>query len=292
MNEKVSAWIYSIEPWLLTHGLKILFIIIGSIIINKILKKFIEKTVRIMVQPEENSYDDSEKKREDTLISIFSASSVIAIFSIAGLMILQEIGMQIGPLLAGAGIIGLAFGFGGQYLIRDVITGLFIILENQYRIGDVIKFENIGGTVEKITLRMTTLRDLDGVVHYIPHGEVKQVSNLSKQFARVNLNIGVAYDTDLNQAIKVINVTGNTMYSEEFWKTSLLSPIQFLRVDNLGDSSISLKVLGETISGKQWEIAGEFRKRIKEAFDKEGIVIPFPQRVVHHINSDVNKKVE
>lgn len=286
MNEKATTLISSIQPWLLTHGIKILFIIIGSIIINKVLNKFIEKTVRIMVQPELNSHDDSEVKRENTLISIFSATAFITIFSVASLMVLQEVGMEIGPLLAGAGIIGLAFGFGGQYLIRDVITGLFIILENQYRIGDVVKFDTLGGTVERITLRMTTLRDLDGVVHHIPHGEIKQVSNLSKQFARINLNIGVAYKTNLDHAIRIINETGNQMFNEEFWKEALITAPQFLRVDDLGDSSITLKVLGETIPSRKWEITGEFRKRIKEAFDREGIEIPFPQRVIHHINAE------
>ena len=245
-----------------------------------------------MVKPEENSHDDSEIKRENTLISIFSATVFVTIFSVVVLMVLQEVGMQIGPLLAGAGIIGLAFGFGGQYLIRDIITGLFIILENQYRIGDIVKFETIGGTVERITLRMTTLRDLDGVVHYIPHGEIKQVSNLSKQFGRVNLNIGVAYNTNLDHAIRVINETGNQMFNEEFWQEALISAPQFLRVDNLGDSSISLKVLGDTIPSRKWEVAGEFRKRIKEAFDKEGIEIPFPQTVVHHKNTEKEIKNE
>jgi small conductance mechanosensitive channel len=292
MNKSLSLWTSTIEPWLLNHGIKIIFIIIGAFIIHKLLNKFIEKTVRLVIQPDENSNDDNETKREKTLLSIFTATSLIIIFSISSLMILQELGMEIGPLLAGAGIIGLAFGFGGQYLIRDVITGLFIILENQYRIGDIVKFDTLGGTVERITLRMTTLRDLDGVVHYIPHGEIKQVSNLSKQFARVNINIGVAYTTNLDHAIRIINETGNQMFTEEFWKEALITPIQFLRVDDLGDSSIALKVIGETIPSRKWEVAGEFRKRIKQTFDKEGIEIPFPQQVIHHVNVETENKKE
>jgi len=285
MQKFLSIWSSSLEPWLINHGFKIIIIVIGFYLINKVIHKFIEKTVRLLVLPDPNSNDEGEKKREDTLISIFSATLFIALLSITSLMILQEIGMEIGPLLAGAGIIGLAFGFGGQYLIRDIITGLFIIIENQYRIGDIVKFDSLGGTVERITLRMTTLRDLDGVVHYVPHGEIKQVSNLSKQFARINLNIGVAYNTNLDHAIAIINKIGNQMFDEPFWKEALISPPQFLRVDDLGDSSIALKVLGETIPNRKWEVAGEFRKRIKEAFDKEGIEIPFPQVVVHHMNT-------
>ncbi|TDD97451.1 mechanosensitive ion channel family protein [Flavobacterium cellulosilyticum] len=282
MQKQLSFWTTTLEPWILTHGLRIILIIIGFYLINKVIHKFIEKTVRLLVLPDLNSNDESEKKRENTLISIFSATFFIALLSISSLMVLQEIGMEIGPLLAGAGIIGLAFGFGGQYLIRDIITGLFIIIENQYRIGDVVKFDSLGGTVERITLRMTTLRDLDGVVHHIPHGEVKQVSNWSKQFARINLNIGVAYNTNLDHAIAIINTTGNQMFEDPFWKLALITPPQFLRVNDLGDSAISLKVLGETIPNRQWEVTGEFRKRIKEAFDKEGIEIPFPQVVMHH----------
>lgn len=196
-------------------------------------------------------------------------------------MILQEAGILVAPILAAAGIIGLAFGFGGQYLIRDIISGLFIILENQYRIGDVVKFDTVWWLVEEITLRMTTLRDLDGTVHHIPHGEIKTVSNLSKYFARVNLDIGVSYDTNLEQVIEIINRTGIELFEDPQWKDSIIKPPQFLRVNDFADSAVILKILGETKPLKQWEIAWELRKRIKIAFDKEGIEIPFPQRVIH-----------
>jgi small conductance mechanosensitive channel len=197
-------------------------------------------------------------------------------------MILQETGIQIAPILAGAGIVGLAFGFGGQYLIRDLISGLFIILENQYRIGDVVNINSTGGLVEDISLRMTTLRDLDGTVHHIPHGEIKMVSNLSKNFARLNVDIGISYDSDLEKVIEVINTTGTEIAEDPAFKDSIISPPKFLRIKEFADSAIIVKVLGDTKPLKQWEISGEFRKRIKVAFDKEGIEIPFPQRVIHH----------
>jgi small-conductance mechanosensitive channel len=196
-------------------------------------------------------------------------------------MILQEAGIKIGPILAGAGIVGLAFGFGGQYLIKDIITGLFIILENQYRIGDVINVDTIGGLVEDISLRKTILRDLDGTVHHIPHGEIKTVSNLSKGYARVNLDIGVSYSSDLEHVIKVINRTGKELAEDPLFKDLIIKPPQFLRVDDFADSAVIVKILGDTNPLKQWEVTGELRKRIKIAFDKEGIEIPFPQRVIH-----------
>lgn len=199
----------------------------------------------------------------------------------AVLMVLEEFGVMIGPILAAAGIVGLAFGFGGQYLIRDIISGFFIILENQYRIGDVVSFDTVKGLVEDISLRKTTLRDMDGVVHHVPHGEIKIVSNLSKDFSRVNLDLGVSYSSSLEHVISVVNRTGMELAEDPQWKEFIIKPVQFLRVNDFADSAVIIKVLGETQILKQWEIAGEFRKRIKIAFDKEGIEIPFPQRVIH-----------
>jgi small conductance mechanosensitive channel len=272
-------------PWLLTNGLKVIFIIIGSIILNKVITTFIEKAVRIAVRPDGISSKDAEEKRENTLIQIFTTTSKIALLTITGLMVLQEFGVEIAPILAAAGIVGLAFGFGGQYLIRDVISGLFIILENQYRIGDVVNFDNAGGTVEEISLRKTTLRDLDGTVHHIPHGEIKKVSNFSKDFSRINLNIGVGYGSDLEQVIEVINQVGTELATDPLWANYIILSPQFLRVNDFADSSIILKILGETLPSKQWEVTGELRKRLKVAFDKEGIEIPFPQVVVHRPNN-------
>ena len=268
-------------PWLLTNGLKIIFIIIGAIILNKVITSFIEKAVRIAVRPDGISSQEAEEKRENTLIQIFNTTARIGIIIIASLMVLEEFGVEIAPILAAAGIVGLAFGFGGQYLIRDIISGLFIILENQYRVGDVVSFDNASGTVQEISLRKTTLRDLDGTVHHIPHGEIKKVSNLSKDFSRINLDMGVSYNTNLEHVINVINAVGTTLANDPEWKQSILLAPQFLRVNDFADSAIMLKILGETLPSRQWEVTGELRKRLKVAFDKEGIEIPFPQIVLH-----------
>lgn len=283
MEDRIINWSALIIPWLLTHGLKILFIIIATYVLNRFLKRFIDKIVRVAVVSNKHQSRDAEHKREDTLINIFTWTCRIVLLFVAALMVLQEFGIPIAPILAGAGIVGLAVGFGGQYLIRDIISGFFIILENQYRLGDVVTIDETGGLVEDISLRMTTLRDLDGTVHHIPHGEIKKVSNLSKDFARVNLNIGIAYNSNLDRVIKIVNSVGDELSEDPYWKELIIKSPQFLRVDDFADSSIVLKILGETQPLKQWEVTGELRKRIKIVFDKEGIEIPFPQRVIHQV---------
>lgn len=281
IEAQFDDWSSKLIPWFLHHGLKIILIIFLAYLANKLLQKLIYKAVRMAVATDPSSSSDAEKKREDTLISIFSATLRIVFIIIVSMMALQEVGVEIGPLLAGAGIVGLALGFGGQYLIRDLISGLFIILENQYRIGDVVSFDNTGGLVEEITLRMTTIRDQDGTVHHIPHGEIKKVSNLSKNFSRVNLNIGISYDSDLEKVIALINEIGAEMAKDELWKDTIIKAPQFLRVNDLGESSIIIKILGETTPLHQWEVTGELRKRILITFRQKGIEIPFPQTVVH-----------
>lgn len=242
---------------------------------------FIERSVRRLIVSRQGVSKEAERKREDTLIRIISTAVAILVWIVAVLIIVEEAGYAIGPILAAAGVAGLALGFGGQYLIRDLISGLFIVLENQYRIGDVVSISGASGVVEDITLRMTTLRDLDGVVHHIPHGDVSKVSNMTKQFARINLDIGVAYNSDLEKVIEVINKVGLDLAEDEQWKDVIIKPPQFLRVDDFADSAVVIKILGDTQPLHQWEVAGELRKRIKIAFDTAGIEIPFPQRVIH-----------
>lgn len=285
MQETFKKWSEAIVPWLLEHGIKIALIAVLAWLLNRILSRIIIRTVRVAVVSDHHLSAEGEKKRENTLIRIFNGAVRIVIIIVAIMMILQEIAFEIGPLIAGAGIAGLALGFGGQYLIRDIISGMFIILENQYRIGDVININGTGGLVEDINLRKTTLRDLDGIVHHIPHGEIKIVSNLSKNFARVNLDMGISYNTNLEHVINVINRTGKELAEDPKFKDMIISPPQFLRVNDFADSAVVLKILGDTMPLKQWEVTGELRKRLKIAFDREGIEIPFPQRVIHQIKS-------
>lgn len=277
----MEALIESITPWFLEHGIYVLGTIIIAYVFFKFGEIFIEKIVRRVIVRNHNHDPASEGRREDTLIAIFSTTLKILIFVVAGLMVLQGIGFEIGPLLAAAGIAGVALGFGGQYLIRDLISGMFIIMENQYRIGDVIKIGTTAGVVEDITLRMSTLRDLDGTVHHIPHGEITQVSNLTKTFARVNLDIGVSYNANIEHVTEVVNRVGQELADDPEWKDKIIDTPKFIRVSDFADSAVMIKILGDTKPLEQWDVAGEFRKRLKIAFDNEGIEIPFPQRVIH-----------
>src|SRR3989338_1275512 len=271
----------NILSWFFDHGLKILLILVGTFVVHKFSFILIDKGIRKAVTTDRFISIEAEKKRQETLITVFHQAIVIIVWLLAVLMILSEIGINTAPLIAGAGIIGLAFGFGGQYLIKDLISGFFIILENQYRVGDVACFGDTCGLVEKVTLPTTILLDLDGVVHHVPNGEIKTASNLSKYFARVNLNIGVSYNSDLEKVIKVVNNVGKELAKDKNWKEMIIKAPQFLRVDDFADSAIVIKILGETKPLKQWDVSGELRKRLKIAFDKNGIEIPFPQRVIH-----------
>ncbi|MCX5998033.1 MAG: mechanosensitive ion channel family protein, partial [Chloroflexi bacterium] len=199
--------------------------------------------------------------------------------------LLSNVGIDIAPVLAGMGVIGVAIGFGAQSLVKDTISGLFILIENQYRVGDVVKIADKSGTVEEITLRRTVLRDFDGTVHSVPNGEIRVASNMTKEWSRVNMNIGVSYDTDLNLAITVINRVGKELAEDPQWATAILTPPRALRVDNLGDSAIEIKILGDTKPSRQWEVMGELRLRLKKAFDLEGIEIPLPHTKVYFGNS-------
>ncbi len=189
MQLHFEKWLESILPWFLNHGIKIFLILAGAYLLNLFIYKLIEKSIRLMVRPNDYTSKEAEIKREDTLIHIFSITIKTILFILAVMMSLQEMGVMIGPMLAAAGIVGIAFGFGGQYLIRDIITGLFIIIENQYRIGDLVTFDTVSGVVEEISLRKTTLRDVDGTVHHVPHGEIKKVSNMTKDYSIVNVEV-------------------------------------------------------------------------------------------------------
>ena len=205
---------------------------------------------------------------------------VVAIF-----MIVSELGMNIAPALAGLGVAGIAVGFGAQSLVKDLFNGVLILLENHYGVGDYVHIAGIDGLVEDVTLRRTVLRDLDGTVHSIPNGEISVASNYTKEWSRANLNISVGYGEDLDRVIRVINRVGNEMAEDPDWAPRILKAPQALRVDNLGDSGIDIKIVGETKPLAQWAVMGELRLRLKKVFDKEGIEIPWPHTKIFFGNA-------
>jgi len=228
------------------------------------------------------------KKRTDTLSSILVKIAGIIILVIAIIMILPEFGVDITALIAAVGVGGLAIAFAAQNLVRDYITGFLIILEDQYRVGDVVSIAGVAGGVEEIGLRRTLLRDLDGNVHSIPNGKVELSTNMTKKFSRVNMDISVGYGEKLERVMEILNVICNEMAEDAKWKPDLITAPKVVRVNKLGDSGIDIKVMGDTKPARQWDVMGELRLRIKNTFDAEGIEIPWPHTKVYFGNNPAN----
>jgi small conductance mechanosensitive channel len=270
-----------VREWLLDHGLTIggifLFALVLLVLLNTIVPRAIRATTerRLAGKP-----DEEIRQRQDTLTHVFTRTGSLAVLLLAFVTALPEFGINIGPLLAGVGIAGIALGFGAQNLVKDFLAGLFILIDNQYGKGDVVRIAGTTGLVEDVGLRRTVLRDLDGVVHYVPNGQIEVASNFTQEYSRVNLNVAVSYQEDLDRVIDVLNRVGEEMARDPDWGPLLLRPPRVLRVDNLGESGIELKIVGDTQPIKQWDVMGELRKRIKRAFDAEGIEMPFPHRVM------------
>lgn len=222
--------------------------------------------------------DAGTAKRRNTLVALFSKVLAVVLGLLAILMILRELRFEIVPILASAGILGLAISFGAQNLVRDVLTGTFIIAEDQFGIGDVIKVGDIAGAVEDINIRTTKLRDVTGTVHIIPNGDITRVSVMTKDWSRFVMDVDVAYDTDLSHAIQ-ITLDTLVKYHESHPDVVLEKP-DVLGVENLGDSGITIRALIKTAPAKQWQTGRELRKLVKEAYDDAGIEIPFPQRTI------------
>lgn len=278
------SWV-TVVNWLLEHGTRILIVLVLWVGVWFALKKSLPPLIRRTMSRAKGESKAEVKKRTDTLLAVFLGASKIFLAVLAIIMVLSELDVPIAPVLASFGIAGIAVGFGAQYLIRDLIAGIFIIMENQYRVGDVARIAGIAGLVQEVNLRKTVLRDLDGIVHHVPNGEIKVASNFTREFSRVNLNISVAYDVDLDHAISVINRVGQELAADEHWGKLIISAPQVLRVDKLGDSGIDIKILGDVQPIKQWDVMGQLRLRLKKAFDAEGIEIPWPHTKVYFGNA-------
>ncbi len=279
-NVKDAEVTQSIIDWLQVSGLRIAFIIILVIIARHFLGMVIRRLVNSSVKPDHSSNKKAEQQREDTIVSIITNTLRVVLWLVATIVILEEFGVNIGAMVAGAGALGLAFGFGAQSLISDFVAGVFIIMENQYRVGDIIEINGKSGVVKSITIRTTILRDLDGYEHHVPNGSITTATNMSKDFSNMHFNMGVSYETDIDQAEKVINEVGAVMAKTKKWGEKIIEPPKFVRVDEFSDSSIDLKILARVQPGTQWTVAGEFRRRLKVAFEKHKIEIPYPHVVI------------
>jgi small conductance mechanosensitive channel len=220
------------------------------------------------------------EKRAQTVSGLLKGVGRIVIVLFAVILTLDTF-MEIGPLLAGAGILGLAISFGSQSLVKDVIAGFFILMEHQFDVGDVIEVAGLAGAVERMTLRVVMLRDLDGTLHIVPNGQITTVSNKTRGWSRAVLDIGVGYASDVDQALQVLRDEARAFAADTAWSFKLDGPPEVVGVQGLGDNAVTIRVMLRTRPGMQWEVGREFRRRAKIRLDAEGIEIPFPQRTVH-----------
>lgn len=287
--------------WLLDKPLQILIIVVVAWIISRIARRYIGRVVRRVIVPDPAGTakalnrigvkqadaligtDDLRSRREAraaAISSVLGSTLSVAIWTVAAIIVLSELGVDIGPLIAGAGIAGVALGFGAQSLVKDCIAGLFMLLEDQYGIGDIVDLGEATGTVEEITLRMTRLRGLDGTVWYVPNGEVVRVGNMSQLWSVALIDVDVAYDTDLERAREIILATANSVCESPEWVETVIEPPSVLGVETLGADGITLRMVVKTTPGKQWALQRTLREALKRDLDGAGIEIPFPQRTV------------
>jgi small conductance mechanosensitive channel len=264
-----------------TQGARVIVIVLVVYVAVRILKHLLEPAVRRAVVAQMPGQPSVEiDKRVETLSQVGDRLvSIIAVLAVL-ITVLPEFGINAGALLAGAGIAGLAIGFGAQSLVKDVIAGLFILLENQYAKGDVVNLAGVGGLVEDVNLRRTLLRDLDGTVHSIPNGQISVASNLTRTWSRVNTLVSVSYSEDLDKVFGIINRVGEELAADSEWSKDIIEAPKALGVEDFGESGVVIRILGDTQPIRQWDVMRELRKRLKIAFDEAGIEIPFPHRAL------------
>ena len=270
-----------VRDWLLTHGLRIALVVALALLADLLLRWLVPHVLRPLLQQRMKGKPVEEvEQRLHTLTSVLEGSGRAVLVGWAIFTILPEAGVTIAPILASVGIVGIAVGFGAQSLVRDTINGLFILMDNQYSQGDIVTVAGISGKVEDVGLRRTVLRDLDGVVHYVPNGHIAVASNLTQEWSRVNLNVSVAYGEDIDRVFAIIDRVGHELAADPKFEALIISPPRALRVESISDTGVAIKVLGDTQPVSQWEVTGELRRRLIRSFLQENVRVPFPPHVV------------
>ncbi|MCI0499929.1 MAG: mechanosensitive ion channel family protein [Planctomycetales bacterium] len=270
----VNELVGNAGTWLVTSGLKIFVILIFTLVAIKAIQIIVDQIFGRLFK---NHKDDVEiQKRTDTLKAVTRNIAIISLAVIALIMILGELGIAIGPILTAAGVLGIAVGFGAQTLVKDVINGFFILLDDQIRVGDVVDIAGKSGLVECVTLRMTTLRDVAGNVHFVRNGEINVVTNMTKEWSRYVFDVGVAYRENVDEVIDVIKQVDEDLRADEAFRDDILDPIEILGLDQFADSAIIIKARTRTRPSRQWAVGREFNRRLKKKFDELKIEIPFP----------------
>lgn len=253
--------------------LRLAFLTAAAVGVNELARFLVS---RIIEHINRDSRDPRRVLQLNTLGPLLRGIVQIVVLVIAGLMILGELGVQIGPLIAGAGVVGLAVGFGAQTLVKDFLTGMFLLVEDVVSVGDIVRVGNTGGLVEKMTLRTLQLRDYDGTLHVLPYSEAQIVHNMTKTFSFYVFNLQIAYENDADKAIEVLKAVGEEIQNDEAYRDKILEPLEVAGVDGFADSGVKIKARIKTLPTQQWGVGREFNRRLKLAFDKAGIAIPYP----------------
>jgi small conductance mechanosensitive channel len=270
-------------PWAVErapNALRILLILGAALIVNRLAGTFVRRIEHLAEDGDPDTVSEVEK-RARTLGRIARQVIGVIVWAVTGMVVLSEIGLDLKPILAGAGVVGLAVGFGAQTLVKDVISGFFILLENQFRVNDVISTAGVSGLVESINLRTTVLRDVEGRVHVVPNGSIDVVTNFTRVWSRAVLDVGVAYREDVDRCLAVLWRVGGELERDAAFGPKLTGRVEIPGVESLGDSAVVLRVMVATQPQERWNVLRELRRRVKQAFDAEGIEIPFPQRTIH-----------
>jgi len=270
--------------WMVRTGLSLLVVLVVAFAATRLLKSAVRRLESLLVRrAEKKSSEESLEEIEQrihTLSELLKNTAVTVIWIMALMIALKEVGIDIGPLLAGAGIVGLAVGFGAQNLVRDVVSGFFIILENQVSKGDVAVINGTGGSVEAVNLRTIVLRDGTGTVHVFPNGTITTLSNMTKDWSAMIFDIGVAYKEDTDHVVEVMEEVAEGLQDDKEFGKKILEPMEIMGVDSFADSAVVIKARIKTKPVQQWSVGREYRRRLKKAFDEKGIEIPFPHRTI------------
>jgi moderate conductance mechanosensitive channel len=258
---------------LLASALRVAGAVAVAAVLWWVLRLVVRRIERSLGQPQPGSLTVSEQ-RTRTLVGLLRSMGRVVIFVVFLFMLMSAIGLDLGPLLAGAGVVGLAISFGAQSLVKDVISGLFILIENQFGVGDVVRIEGVSGAVETMPLRVVALRDVHGVVHIVPNGQITKVSNLTRTWARVVLDVGVAYREDTDRVSEVMREVGRELWDDPDWRPLLVEPAEVPGIEKFDTGSVTIRMTAKTLPLKQWDVARELRRRLKRRFEAEGIEVP------------------
>ncbi len=271
-----------LNDWLINNGPEVVAIVIIFFISTRLIRVVVNRFQKYLININERKGDAESKKRIVTLSELLRTTLNVIVYVFFTLAFLDQFNVKIAPLLAGVGFAGLAVGFGAQELVRDLISGFFMILEDQIRVGDVVTINGTSGGVEEIEIRTVTLRDFTGTVHVFQNGKINSLSNMTKGWSAVAFDIGVAYKEDPDEVMAVMDEVGAQLQQEEVHGPNILGPIEISGLDRFGESEIVIKARLRTKPGTQWAIGREYRKRLKLAFDDKGIEIPYPHRTIYY----------